>query len=144
MIRRPPRSTLFPYTTLFRSRLLELRLRAGDVLGRHLALRARVLELAGAQRLSCGQAIEALELRAGDLALGTHTRNLRTQILGPQPRQRVVEPRDRVALPDARTHLGNAHHPAPDHARNAGVGAAHDRARDPAVDRHRADAHRAY
>src|SRR5438105_631992 len=42
-------------------RLLELRLRAGDVLGRHLALRARVLELAGAQRLSCGQAIEALE-----------------------------------------------------------------------------------
>src|SRR2546426_4355569 len=25
MIRRPPRSTLFPYTTLFRSRLLDLR-----------------------------------------------------------------------------------------------------------------------
>src|SRR3712207_9035811 len=25
MIRRPPRSTLFPYTTLFRSRVLELR-----------------------------------------------------------------------------------------------------------------------
>src|SRR5256885_10162123 len=29
MIRRPPRSTLFPYTTLFRSRLL--RLRRGDL-----------------------------------------------------------------------------------------------------------------
>src|SRR5260370_14049082 len=27
MIRRPPRSTLFPYTTLFRSRALELRFR---------------------------------------------------------------------------------------------------------------------
>src|SRR3989442_9974668 len=33
MIRRPPRSTLFPYTTLFRSRavqLLDLRLRLGE------------------------------------------------------------------------------------------------------------------
>src|SRR5688572_32768072 len=29
MIRRPPRSTLFPYTTLFRSRECELRGRAG-------------------------------------------------------------------------------------------------------------------
>src|SRR3712207_8428563 len=33
MIRRPPRSTLFPYTTLFRSPLPPLRLRALD--GRH-------------------------------------------------------------------------------------------------------------
>src|SRR2546422_1473757 len=31
MIRRPPRSTLFPYTTLFRSLLLQLRPRAGDL-----------------------------------------------------------------------------------------------------------------
>src|SRR5256885_11821766 len=30
MIRRPPRSTLFPYTTLFRSRLRELGLRGAD------------------------------------------------------------------------------------------------------------------
>src|SRR3712207_6894903 len=29
MIRRPPRSTLFPYTTLFRSRVAPLRLRGG-------------------------------------------------------------------------------------------------------------------
>src|SRR2546422_6349873 len=29
MIRRPPRSTLFPYTTLFRSHALDARLRAG-------------------------------------------------------------------------------------------------------------------
>src|SRR3712207_8150509 len=36
MIRRPPRSTLFPYTTLFRSRLLRLRhVRAGLLLGLH-------------------------------------------------------------------------------------------------------------
>src|SRR3712207_7144271 len=32
MIRRPPRSTLFPYTTLFRSVVPELRAGAGDVL----------------------------------------------------------------------------------------------------------------
>src|SRR6204780_5873574 len=30
MIRRPPRSTLFPYTTLFRSRLARCRGRCGD------------------------------------------------------------------------------------------------------------------
>src|SRR5256885_6769015 len=38
MIRRPPRSTLFPYTTLFRSRMLKeggmIRLRAAEALGR--------------------------------------------------------------------------------------------------------------
>src|SRR2546422_5321539 len=37
MIRRPPRSTLFPYTTLFRSRLLEGRavVELADVLGEY-------------------------------------------------------------------------------------------------------------
>src|SRR5438270_13907847 len=30
MIRRPPRSTLFPYTTLFRSHLVRARMRPGD------------------------------------------------------------------------------------------------------------------
>src|SRR2546422_3111829 len=33
MIRRPPRSTLFPYTTLFRSRGQGLHLRIGEILG---------------------------------------------------------------------------------------------------------------
>src|SRR3712207_9448970 len=33
MIRRPPRSTLFPYTTLFRSRLLERCAKLSDELG---------------------------------------------------------------------------------------------------------------
>src|SRR5258707_4262625 len=38
MIRRPPRSTLFPYTTLFRSHDLERQLgRVRDLLGRRLA-----------------------------------------------------------------------------------------------------------
>src|SRR2546427_4665040 len=35
MIRRPPRSTLFPYTTLFRSAALELAERAGGPSGVH-------------------------------------------------------------------------------------------------------------
>src|SRR3712207_7221563 len=43
MIRRPPRSTLFPYTTLFRSRLRgiaearDVMATAAEMLGRHLA-----------------------------------------------------------------------------------------------------------
>src|SRR2546430_2958381 len=47
MIRRPPRSTLFPYTTLFRSCRRDARL----VQDRH-AGRARVYSLAGAARAS--------------------------------------------------------------------------------------------
>src|SRR3712207_7336066 len=35
MIRRPPRSTLFPYTTLFRSRRVEHGLRSGVVVNDH-------------------------------------------------------------------------------------------------------------
>src|SRR3712207_8033113 len=34
MIRRPPRSTLFPYTTLFRSEVFKLRLADRDLVGR--------------------------------------------------------------------------------------------------------------
>src|SRR5256885_8273964 len=46
MIRRPPRSTLFPYTTLFRSlRLLELLLEVGLLLGEPRHGRPRALEL---------------------------------------------------------------------------------------------------
>src|SRR3712207_8408492 len=40
MIRRPPRSTLFPYTTLFRSAVGRLA-GAGEVAGRHLVRRER-------------------------------------------------------------------------------------------------------
>src|SRR3712207_7509925 len=46
MIRRPPRSTLFPYTTLFRSRLVVLRAHDGVfacVVGRASGFRAVVL-----------------------------------------------------------------------------------------------------
>src|SRR5256886_5203166 len=40
MIRRPPRSTLFPYTTLFRSPLRDARVLTGDVAAMHLGLSA--------------------------------------------------------------------------------------------------------
>src|SRR3989441_3103373 len=47
MIRRPPRSTLFPYTTLFRSpRLHEVTLRGGDLVDQSLR-EARVRERFG-------------------------------------------------------------------------------------------------
>src|SRR3989442_6081802 len=46
MIRRPPRSTLFPYTTLFRSREAEMRRRCGASQLRHgaVALHERQVE----------------------------------------------------------------------------------------------------
>src|SRR3712207_6965084 len=69
MIRRPPRSTLFPYTTLFRSHLPELGLRArgrraGDRQGRD-ERRAVVLgpEAAGADALPAHQRGRLLEVR---------------------------------------------------------------------------------
>src|SRR5688572_32040044 len=48
MIRRPPRSTLFPYTTLFRSR--ELEVEAEDEDGRHRDADAEGDRLAGGAR----------------------------------------------------------------------------------------------
>src|SRR3712207_6942161 len=52
MIRRPPRSTLFPYTTLFRSRLLLLPVRRADLRGpAHLrGIRPRGVHLAHGDR----------------------------------------------------------------------------------------------
>src|SRR3989440_9184882 len=62
MIRRPPRSTLFPYTTLFRSGQAEIRLRAvqagrgrGEAAERFLGLRAARRERASAGCERCGE-----------------------------------------------------------------------------------------
>src|SRR3712207_8934011 len=54
MIRRPPRSTLFPYTTLFRSGGAELRSGAGEIDG--LAATEQALDATGASvlHLRCG------------------------------------------------------------------------------------------
>src|SRR5258707_10983944 len=51
MIRRPPRSTLFPYTTLFRSRvLLPVAHRAGEGRGQLRQVRPRLLRVLGRRR----------------------------------------------------------------------------------------------
>src|SRR2546430_8524558 len=61
MIRRPPRSTLFPYTTLFRSQALEPRVEtAGALLGEWLLERANGL----AQLIGCEVAKVLPERRA--------------------------------------------------------------------------------
>src|SRR3712207_8942024 len=51
MIRRPPRSTLFPYTTLFRSR--------GGPGGRKPRLQPAWLYILGALHISCGADVES-------------------------------------------------------------------------------------
>src|SRR2546425_8884109 len=50
MIRRPPRSTLFPYTTLFRSRLYEAP--AAPLRGAERPLRLRLRDAGGCEHLS--------------------------------------------------------------------------------------------
>src|SRR3712207_7258017 len=59
MIRRPPRSTLFPYTTLFRSRQLDRLEQQVEVVGRVVAERPEVETLEDLQRL------QVLDARAG-------------------------------------------------------------------------------
>src|SRR5256885_12650464 len=71
MIRRPPRSTLFPYTTLFRSRMAEGAMREGllyDMLGRYRREDARERSVRAMQQryhVDIEQA-ERVESTAGD------------------------------------------------------------------------------
>src|SRR2546422_7728639 len=58
MIRRPPRSTLFPYTTLFRSLRVDVR---DAVLPRNLSKVARPFDLAGPLELGEGLVRQLLE-----------------------------------------------------------------------------------
>src|SRR5258705_10838904 len=72
MIRRPPRSTLFPYTTLFRSQVLELihrrrRRRVGQVLDVELADRSEehTSELQSLRHLVCRLLLEKKNKESG-------------------------------------------------------------------------------
>src|SRR2546425_9698801 len=72
MIRRPPRSTLFPYTTLFRSLLLSL----GSPLGAE--PRAQLVVLGEAQGRGCGELGLLLHARRGCDRSEEHTSELQS------------------------------------------------------------------
>src|SRR3712207_8920590 len=74
MIRRPPRSTLFPYTTLFRSRVVHRHLLQRARLGIH----RRLAELVG---VHLAEPLEALQRHAlrGDLRSEEHTSELQSR-----------------------------------------------------------------
>src|SRR3712207_6994832 len=70
MIRRPPRSTLFPYTTLFRSRL-----DCGDVLAQPLEAEQHAFPLRGGQGPRCGQPLGPVGLHRSE----EHTSELQSR-----------------------------------------------------------------
>src|SRR3712207_7024898 len=61
MIRRPPRSTLFPYTTLFRS----ARTDGDQILARH-QLRHRLVRVAGEANVTVGEDADERPVLTGD------------------------------------------------------------------------------
>src|SRR3712207_8082145 len=76
MLRRPPRSTLFPYTTLFRSRRRPAGLAVGDVAGdRGPAARARTAADAGRAPAARRAAVEAKSLTRSE----EHTSELQSR-----------------------------------------------------------------
>src|SRR2546430_13360357 len=79
MIRRPPRSTLFPYTTLFRSHIVEKK-----VSGLTGLIKARKIDvIRGTGKLAAGPAVQVdgRTIRASDvvLATGSYPRMLRSE-----------------------------------------------------------------
>src|SRR5687768_18330456 len=74
MLRRPPRSTLFPYTTLFRSRAL--RLSNGAIRAHFRLLRSRGL----LQRHEPPRSIEAVQARLLESRSEEHTSELQSRI----------------------------------------------------------------
>src|SRR3712207_7034181 len=88
MIRRPPRSTLFPYTTLFRSDPITINLAGGHFLKLGLSLQATAdagEELSGAKALDAaidlfsGRTIEDLAKRDGRERSEEHTSELQSR-----------------------------------------------------------------
>src|SRR3712207_8309042 len=85
MIRRPPRSTLFPYTTLFRSHGVDQRgqpalaERLADADVGLLQARADVGELAGHDDGESGVAVDLAAVRAGGARSEEHTSELQSR-----------------------------------------------------------------
>src|SRR2546430_5566989 len=63
MIRRPPRSTLFPYTTLFRSRLLQFP-RRSLIAGNDIAQLRHALDVFGGSRAFPGDTHQTAQFRS--------------------------------------------------------------------------------
>src|SRR2546426_6783719 len=91
MIRRPPRSTLFPYTTLFRSRLDRRRVGVahGEVTGAHLERRGGPARL-GWLMLDGGAQPPGELLRADGVRRGGEHRELRPVPPGDRVREAPV------------------------------------------------------
>src|SRR5260221_10704640 len=66
MIRRPPRSTLFPYTTLFRSRPIGNTDGAGNGDGIHFCVSRRLLGFASRERRGCGGGDQRIETQRSE------------------------------------------------------------------------------
>jgi len=66
MIRRPPRSTLFPYTTLFRSGLVHYRVAAGDGLATARRLAETVAENAPTSNFAITTVLPRIATMASD------------------------------------------------------------------------------
>src|SRR5256885_12190057 len=73
MIRRPPRSTLFPYTTLFRSRRVGEIIRRGELLHQH-RQHPQPEKMLGEH---LGK-IQVMDGHAGDEKIGEHTSELQS------------------------------------------------------------------
>ena len=111
--------------------LAQLCLGARQIVARHFALRARILELAGAQGLCGREAVEALELRVVDVALRTGAGHLCRR--SSRRSRATVSSSGRAAHPGAVACRRLHPHDAPgDHAGDARIRAADDRSGYPA------------
>src|SRR2546422_5188963 len=107
MIRRPPRSTLFPYTTLFRSRLDAVVVeQVGDEEEDRLRIAPRAAQ--GAAELVEADRQKALAARQPARGLAVLEGDQRDQREGgpPRARRREVEPHDDVGGEPERGRLG--------------------------------------
>src|SRR2546422_3719474 len=87
MIRRPPRSTLFPYTTLFRSRLARRRKSSG-----------RQSVLARAQHSASFKRISARQLQALVRRLPVHSHLMGNTLLSARSEEHTSELQSRLHL----------------------------------------------
>src|SRR2546426_7649382 len=100
MIRRPPRSTLFPYTTLFRSDNISIAGTKNPIIGRGVIVHAKVddggqpVGNAGA-RIACG----VIGVRSEEHTSELSPCNLVCRLLLEKKKQRRWSPLSRIRLP---------------------------------------------